>query len=331
MTSISVILPFRNAEATIEAAIKSILGQTFTDFELILIDDNSKDRSGKVIDSFNDSRIKLISNDSMGLVSALNKGIESASGKYIARMDADDYSLPERLFKQFKHLEKSPDNYVSACKVEYQSSPYSTDTSGYQYHVNWLNNIISPADHYNNRFIDAPIAHPTLFCRKETFLKYGLYKDLDHPEDFELWLRWMEQGVKFEKVNQVLFQWSDHPERLSRSHDNYSADNFSRLKAEYFARWWKNSEDKQLWIVGFGKEVFRRSAFLFDHKLEISGYVDIKARPGSQRMVIDYSKIEKSPNHFYLVYVSDRVGKTRIKEFFDKKEMKVGEHYLSMA
>ena len=93
MSKISVILPFKNARDTLAQAVKSILDQSYKDLELILIDDNSTDRSTEVLKKYNDPRIKLIKNLNNGLASALNTGINEASGEYIARMDADDISL----------------------------------------------------------------------------------------------------------------------------------------------------------------------------------------------------------------------------------------------
>lgn len=106
---ISVILPVYNGEKYLRDAIDSILNQTFMDFELIIIDDGSRDDSASIIKSYQDKRIILIQQRNKGLSAALNVGISKSSGKYIARMDADDISLPQRLEKQISFLEKHPD------------------------------------------------------------------------------------------------------------------------------------------------------------------------------------------------------------------------------
>ena len=332
MTLISVILPFKNAYAFIERAINSILDQTFEDFELVLIDDNSEDNSRQLIENIKDKRLRLIKNTRSGLVSALHTGIAHASGEFIARMDADDLAMPDRLEKQLEHLRKKPENYVSSCRVKYKNIvDDGFSSSGYQLYVDWLNKLITPQDHYINRFVDAPVAHPTLFCRKSVFENYGTYLDEDHPEDFELWLRWMANGVKFEKLEDVLLEWTDHEERLSRVHKNYDREKFFQLKAKYFSREWSKIKAQNLWIIGYGKEVIKRSAYLSDFNLKIAGYVDVSPRPAAQRRVISYADIDSGASNFYLVYVSDRLGKKLIKNFFDQHGMLPAIDYLFMV
>jgi glycosyltransferase involved in cell wall biosynthesis len=328
---ISVILPFRNAEETLEAAVESILKQTMTEFELILINDHSSDSSKKIAQSIPDERIILLDNKKTGLVEALNLALNQARGNYIARMDADDYSHPKRFAVQLEHLKALPENFVSSCQVNYISHfPKDSNTSGYQYYVNWLNALTSAEDHYVNRFVDAPIAHPTLFCRKETFDKYGLYANNGYPEDFELWLRWMDQGVHFEKVSYPLYDWHDYPERISRNHPSYASAKFEAIKAKYFGRWF-GKKSKELWVIGYGRDVFQRSALLLKHNLRIKGYVDIKARSNSSRLVISYEDVERSDDKLFLIYVRDRKGKKLIGEFLKKKNMEANRDYLFMA
>ena len=106
---VSIILPVYNAEKTLGRAIKSILNQTYSNWELILIDDGSSDASSNIIKKLKDSRIKKIFfKTNKGLVKSLNVGIKVSKGKFIARMDADDISLPERLFHQLQFLKKNP-------------------------------------------------------------------------------------------------------------------------------------------------------------------------------------------------------------------------------
>ena len=112
MTSatVTVLMPVYNGEMYLREAIDSILHQTFTDFEFLIINDGSTDNSETIILSYDDSRIRYEKNDSnLKLIATLNKGIELAKGKYIVRMDADDISIPDRIEKQVAFLEKNPD------------------------------------------------------------------------------------------------------------------------------------------------------------------------------------------------------------------------------
>lgn len=323
-------MPVKNAQDTVLRATKSILSQTLSEIELIIIDDHSTDNSIKIIDKINDPRVRLISNSSAGIASALNNGLNEAKGKYIARMDADDISYDTRLQKQMSFMEQNPQVGVVSCLVEHHMINEGNQ-DGYAYHINWLNSFITHEEHYTNRFIDAPVAHPTVFFRKNLINKFGDYTLAPTPEDFELWLRWMESGVKFAKIPEVLFRWTDYPERASRTNSNYNTNNFFIQKAKYFARWINMKPlGKEIWIWGYGKEVFRKSDHLLNHGIDITGYIDIKERLNTSRNVIKHLSIRANDNRFILVYIGDRKGKEKIREYLSSQDKTIGEDYLFM-
>ena len=111
MTSplVSVVLPVRNGAADLPKAIDTILAQTFTDFELIVVNDGSTDGTAAVLDAIRDPRVRVVHQENMGLAAALNRGISLARGRYIARQDHDDWAKPTRLEKQVAFMEANPD------------------------------------------------------------------------------------------------------------------------------------------------------------------------------------------------------------------------------
>ena len=116
---LTVLMPVYNAEKYLKPALESILNQTYKDFEFLIIDDGSTDKSLEIIKSYNDSRIRLIGHEqNQKLIATLNEGIKLAQGEYIARMDADDISAPERLQKQMEFLEKHPATVVLGCDFQ---------------------------------------------------------------------------------------------------------------------------------------------------------------------------------------------------------------------
>jgi glycosyltransferase involved in cell wall biosynthesis len=326
---ISVLLPVKNAENTLKVAVSSILAQVGVEFELIVIDDHSSDNSIGIIKSISDHRIKLIKNKANGIAAALNTGLEIAHGSYIARMDADDFSAPMRLKTQLDFAIQNPQIDVFSCLVEYVST--NSPNLGYKHYVDWINSIINPEDHFANRFSDATIAHPTLFCKKSVFDSYGIYATDPVPEDYELWLRWMEQGVSFVKINEFLYSWTDNESRASRVHENYSIDKFYQVKSYYFSNWLLSIGIKEIYICGYGSEVFKKVQWLEEAGITIKGYVDVKSKPGSSRMVITYSDIIKDSKRIYLSYIGDRQGKLKIKSFFQSKAMVAGRDYFFMS
>ena len=138
---ITVILPFYNAADTLETAIKSILNQSFENFEFLLIDNNSTDTSFSIARIFakKDSRIKLLKETKQGVANAMNLGLKNALGKYVARMDADDISMPLRFEKQLQYLNENPTVEFVGCKVRYV--PHNENTAGFKRFVDWANSF----------------------------------------------------------------------------------------------------------------------------------------------------------------------------------------------
>jgi len=189
-TTISIIMPVFNAEKYIHEAIESILNQTFTDFEFIIINDGSSDETQNIILRFNDPRIKLYNNDfNMGLVYSLNKGIQYARGKYIARMDADDISLPHRLEIQVNYLNLNQSIGVVGSNCIYINKD---GVKGDKTNL--------PIDHQSIAwllFFSVPIIHPSVMIRSEILKFTNGYDSLIvtasrerySAEDYNLWIR----------------------------------------------------------------------------------------------------------------------------------------------
>jgi glycosyltransferase involved in cell wall biosynthesis len=199
---ISVILPVFNAEMTIAVAIESILSQSFRDFELILIDDGSKDQTLKVIEPYvgKDSRIVLLKNpQNMRLARSLNRGIEVARGKYLARMDADDYSYPDRLEKQFRYMEAHPEIGVSGGTMEVVDS-LDRVTSIRRY-------FLEDGEIRKNIFYFSPFCHPAIIIRKSVIDKVGGFIHEYNPaEDYELYFR-IGKISHFGNLNDTLLRY----------------------------------------------------------------------------------------------------------------------------
>lgn len=333
--TVSVILPFYNAEKTIKKAIESIQNQSFKDFELLLIDNASKDESLEIAKAMaeQDKRIRLIPENHRGIVSALNTGLQFARGRYIARMDADDISLPERFAKQYCFLEDNPDVHVVSCKVAYESEQQTYDTEGYQEYVDWLNQLILPEEISLNRFVESPIPHPSVMIRREAFELWGAYQDGDFPEDYELWLRWMEQGAKIAKLPEHLLIWNDSYQRLSRIDDRYSVEAFYKIKAIYLERWLRehNPLYPQVAIWGAGRVSRRRADFLENQGIEVTAFIDVVRNKIQFRNCMHYSELPPPHQIFIISYVSNRGVREKIRNFLKSKEYIESQHFILAA
>jgi glycosyltransferase involved in cell wall biosynthesis len=200
---ISVIMPVYNGEKYLKEAIESILSQTYKNFEFLIVYDVSSDSTLSIIQKFQekDERIILINGEGKKLIHALNKGIKESKGKYIARMDSDDISLPKRFERQMNHMER-----------------FKLDICGshclYFDKYNNINNVIlSPLSHEMcvlSLVSKVPFSHSSVMIRSN-FLKSNnlLYGQTDYimAEDLDLWVRIHDKGGKFGNVNQVLFKY----------------------------------------------------------------------------------------------------------------------------
>jgi glycosyltransferase involved in cell wall biosynthesis len=329
MLLLSVVMAVKNGEKTIHRAVGSILSQTFAEFEFLIADDFSADKTVSIINGFEDKRIKIVRAKKQGLVPALNFCLQQVKGKYIARMDADDFSYPDRFQLQLDLLEKDNSTGVVSGGINHVSTQKNQD--GYANHVDWLNLISSPKSHFLNRFKDAPVANPSVMFRTSILDDFGLYREYNGPEDYEFWLRLLHYGVQFKKVKNTVLDWYDYSTRLTRNSNNYSTMAFAQIRAKYFSLWWNQaSRSKNIWIWGYGKEVFHKSSFLNNYSIEIGGYIDIIERPNSSRKVITHDKIVKR-NSFILVYVSERTGQENIQLWLENNNFKLGEDFYFMS
>ncbi len=205
---ISVVMSVYNGERHLEEAVASILNQSFSDFEFIIINDGSTDRTVEIIESFSDSRIRLIHNDgNIGLTKSLNKGIELSNGEFIARMDADDISLPERFKKQIDFLDAHPEIGITGTNVRAIG-----ENSKPKYKIKY------PENHwliYWSLLFSNPMCHPSVMIRKEVLNKYGNYNSqLKSSQDFELWSRLIGQ-TKFHNLQGIHLLLRTKGEKIS--------------------------------------------------------------------------------------------------------------------
>lgn len=213
MTTLDVLLPVKNGMPYIEEAIKSILEQTFDDFTLFVIDDGSSDETAAVVAKFaySDSRIKPIDFNGEGLIDALNSGLDGSTSPFIARMDADDISMPTRFERQVSYLQAHPDVIVVGSWTELidQKGNLLNTTTKYP---------TSPNDLQQQLFSNMnPLAHPTIMMRSDEVKALGGYrKPLKAAEDFDLWLRVAETG-KLANLPEPLLRYRIHPDQVSAS------------------------------------------------------------------------------------------------------------------
>lgn len=221
---LSVLMPVYNCEMYLKEAIESILNQTYSNFEFIIINDGSTDGSKILIESSKDDRIRYIENKkNLGLIATLNKGIELSKGDYIIRMDADDFSYPNRFEKQVIFMQENPEIDISGTwflksdRVNKNTNP----TSFEECKLHLINNSV--------------LCHPSVIIKKDSIQKKGLkFKDLAlHAEDYQFWIDAVKAGLKISNLPLVLLNYRIHSMQISSAKADIQKQTVNDIRLEY--------------------------------------------------------------------------------------------------
>jgi len=233
---VSVLLPVRDAAATLPEALGSLGAQSLEDHEVIAIDDGSGDGSGEILEAAarQDPRLRVRRRAARGLVASLNEALAAARSPLVARMDADDVAHPSRLELQAARLAADELTDVLGCRVRWRGE--ASGASGMRAYVDWLNQLVDHDAIVRDLFVESPLAHPSVMMRTAALRGLGGYRDFDGPEDYELWLRAHEAGLRFGKCKETLLDWRDGAARLTRTDPRYRAERFRDLKVAVLLR-----------------------------------------------------------------------------------------------
>ncbi len=331
-------MPCYNAAATLDEAVGSILEQTLTDLELVVVDDGSQDGTADLLDAWRrrDRRVRVQRQAHTGIVAALNAGLAACRAPLVARMDADDRSHPERLEAQLNFLDQEPAIAVAGCLVE--AFPPEQVRRGFEIYLEWLNRLTTPEAIARELFIESPLPHPSVMVRRQWLERVGGYADLGWPEDYDLWLRLHLYGARFAKVERWLLSWREDPGRLTRTDPRYSVENFLRAKAHYLARGpLLDREAVILW--GAGQMGRRLSKHLLREGVPITAFIDIDPKKiGRTRRGRAIHAPDDLPNLLarhsrpvVLAAVGARGGRRAIRTALERLDLIEGEDWWAVA
>lgn len=317
---ISIVLPFRNAAATLPECIASIAAQTHRDFELVAVDDGSVDESAALLMA---AGARVLQPGRVGLVAALNCGIASARGESIARMDADDVMHPERLAVQLDWIESGFDLVASQVEL----FPANEIRDGYREYIRWQNGVLTPEQIAANIYVESPFAHPSVLMRKRF-----VYADGPFPEDYELWLRMHEAGARMVKVPRVLLRWRESETRTSRVDPRYSREAFDALRTRYLARDPRVRYAPELVIWGAGQLARRRARMLIREGVRPSAWVDVDPAKIGQRYeeapVHAYEWLQREPRPLVLIFVTNHHAREEVVRVLEGWGYVAGRNFL---
>lgn len=220
---VTVLMPVYNAAAFLPDAVESILGQSLTDFEFLIVEDGSTDASFELLQNYRDPRIRLVPNGAnLGLIASLNRGLDLARGEYVARMDADDISLPERLERQVSFLDAHREVALCGSWVDAFEGADST-----------LWAVPSTdAEIKANLLFESVVYHPTVMMRRTLVADPSLRYDpaYPHAEDYEFWCR-LASSCQFANITAVLLRYRLHQESVSQRNRELQARSAGRIQA----------------------------------------------------------------------------------------------------
>ena len=262
---ISIVLPVYNAERYLDECLNSILGQTYPNFELIVVNDGSTDNSVDVINKYKDKRIKIVENEH-NFIKSLNLGIKHAKGEYIARMDADDIMLPHRLETQFNYMESNPKVAICGSWAE---------TFGAR---NYTMKV--PVNHFDivSRLLLSNILfHPTIMLRNGLIGKYPGYPDLykqKYPcaEDYKLWTDLAVEGYKFANIPEILLKYRLSENQSTNVRRKEMLQSSQQIRLEYAKQMMKKISDKNYQLESLFKNL---NDLVNEGKIELNRLPDI--------------------------------------------------------
>lgn len=334
---ISVLMPVHNAGIYLAEAVASILNQKDVLFELILIDDHSTDNAIENLPAelTRDERLSFFSSDGHGVVAAMKTGFLQAQGMYIARMDADDVSLPNRLYEQLNYLQKNPEIGIAGGQIKIISD--SGVGEGFRLYEQWLNQLCLPEDIERELFIESPIPNPTAFFRRESYELLDGYQDPEWAEDYDMWLRAHALGIKMGKPDGVLLHWREHDKRLTHNDSRYDNKLFMKARAYYLSRSDYLKERKAI-IWGTGPIGVYIYDILVEQKIEVEAFIEVNPRRvgGLKRglPVLHYNELNQythDNNALIIGAVGSRGARAEIRQALLNMGKKEGSDFLFAA
>jgi glycosyltransferase involved in cell wall biosynthesis len=304
---ISILMPVRNEEKFLPAALASLKAQTVSAWELVVVDDGSTDRTPAILAAAAaDKRIKVAVNRAKGLVPALNQGLAACRAPLVARMDGDDVCHPERLAKQLAIMASGQG--VGLVAATFRHFPRRHLKIGMLAYEEWQNSLATHDQIMADLFVESPFVHPGVMFRKELVDRLGGYRDMGWAEDYDLWLRLAGDGVRFARTAEPLLFWRDRPERATRTMDEYSADAFRRCKLHHLCRGLLQDATEVI-LAGAGKEGRACQRLLAAAGIKVVCWVDVDPKKCGRQlhgaMVVSHDSLEPGPTKM-LVTVGTR-------------------------
>ncbi len=326
---VSILMPVKNAESYLADCLNSILDQSYQNWELIAVDDQSTDRSRSILKEYSskDKRIQLMENQGSGIISALRTAYALSNGALIHRMDADDLMPKNKVNLLVSKSIRSGKGAVVTGKVAYFAEGGVSD--GYKKYEQWLNSMVDEKNHWDQIYKECVIASPAWMIHREDLDKCGAFEMNRYPEDYDLVFRFYEKGLKVETVDEVIHEWRDHSERTSRNNEHYQANSFFALKLHYFLKLDRNNQ-RPLLVWGAGPKGKRLARMLKEQQIAFKWISNNPNKHGKEiygQLMRSFKELIELENPQVIITVAQRNAKKEIVSFLEKIGLKEKEDF----
>lgn len=321
---VSIIMPFKDTRTFLTDCLQSIRNQEYTEWELLAVDDHSRDGSHELVIHFAemDTRIRVFKNEGNGIIPALRTGYAQSQGMYITRMDSDDVMPSHKLAWMVNALAKKGPGHLAVGKVRYFS--HRGISNGYQRYETWLNGLAENGQQYTEIYKECVVPSPCWMVHRSDFETCGAFEPDQYPEDYDLTFRFYEKGLCCIPCPEVLHFWRDYDTRTSRTSPHYAQNYFLGIKLHYFLKLdYDNARPLAVWGAGAkGKEIAKR---LLEQHIPFYWLCDNPKKIGKQiygTKMWHYTKLEELKNPQSIVTVANEEAQQAIQLFLGELNQK---------
>lgn len=327
---ISILTPFKNTSAFLQECLESIIQQSYSHWELLIVDDHSSDNSYELVNEFakKDPRIRLLKNKGSGIINALRLAFQHSSGTFITRMDSDDLMHPEKLAIMMNDLQKHGKKHVALGLVKYFSDTGIGE--GYAKYESWLNHLTSEGTNYSEIYKECVIPSPCWMLHREDLIACEAFYPNRYPEDYDLAFRFYKNKIKCIPSNHLLHYWRDYNTRASRTDRNYAENHFLDLKLHYFLEL-NHKPSRPLVIWGAGHKGKTIAKLLQKRKMQFIWICDNPKKIGKHIYDVElfnFEHLKTLKNPQSIITVANPEEQKIIKSYFNSIEMKAMTDYF---
>lgn len=322
--TVSIVIPFKNTSAYLEACLDSVLRQSYAHWEVLAVDDHSTDNCLALVESYvqRDPRIKVFQNAGVGIIPALRTAYAQSSGDLITRMDSDDVMTEERLRLMVTSLEEHGKGHLAVGQVRYFS--FRGISNGYARYERWLNKLTAKGTNFSEIYKECVVPSPCWMAYREDFIKCRGFDSDRYPEDYDLTFRFYEQDLKIIPCVTVLHLWRDYDTRTSRTHEHYAQNYFLDIKLHYFLKLEYQAERPLvIWGAGFKGKTIAKS--LVEKKINFTWLCDNPKKINKKIYgiaLVHYQMLEQLEHPQSIVTVANGAAQQEIRSYLKK----LGQH-----